>query len=539
LFPTGSTGTPAGSTGGAPPKGSLLMKLSTRAAAVVAAAALAVSTATGTAAAQSGLPASGDTLAPLGGAAGESGGGSAALAPLEGSTAPEGSSGLLEGSSDIGSAEMAPLSTNLLGGSSELPPLSVDPLSGSSEFQSSDIGSTDMAPLSTNLLGGSAEIGSTDMAPLSTNLLGGSATFESSELAPLTGSTGMGSQEMSPLSTELNFLGGSAELPPLSANFPDGSTEGIGASSEAVGGGINGSLTNGSAGDITEPLGGSITDGGSAEPIVGSIAEGDVTGALAGSIESMTGSIAGDTGSTGGSADVLTGSADDLTDVNGSLTSFTGSLANGSDQGVGSTNTGSGVGQDSSLETVGSVSESAGPGLLPILSIGGVGLAAGAALGAGVDLPPLRGSCVPPDRPDRPPGSVSSARAVHRHRLRRVGEQPRDHGAELGRIPLGALVLRCGTLPAVTHGDLAALDLEDAAGDVAGGLRAEPHHERRDVGGVHGVEGAVLGRRHLGGHALAGRGGHPGAGRRGDRVGGDAVALHLRGGLDGEQGDAR
>src|SRR5699024_1893709 len=105
--------------------------------------------------------------------------------------------------------------------------------------------------------------------------------------------------------------------------------------------------------------------------------------------------------------------------------------------------------------------------------------------------------------------------------------------------PLGALVLRCGTLPAVTHGDLAALDLEDAAGDVAGGLRAEPHHERRDVGGVHGVEGAVLGRRHLGGHALAGRGGHPGAGRRGDRVGGDAVALHLRGGLDGEQGDAR
>ena len=40
---------------------------------------------------------------------------------------------------------------------------------------------------------------------------------------------------------------------------------------------------------------------------------------------------------------------------------------------------------------MGSVSESAGPGLLPILSIGGVGLAAGAALGAGVDLPPLPG----------------------------------------------------------------------------------------------------------------------------------------------------
>ena len=349
------------------------------------------------------------TLSPLAGSSNIEG--SAELSPLAGSSNVEGSTQLLGGSSEIGSTGMAPLSTNLLGGSSEVEG-STNLLGGSSALAplSSDfgpvgslgplIGSAGMAPLSTNLLGGSAEFGSADlaplvgsedmaplstelittgsdgMAPLSTDLLGGSAEFGSAELAPL-GSLGMApivsSIGMEPLSTELNLLGGSAELPALSANFPDGSTGGIGGSAEEVGEGISGSLQS----DSLETLVGSVQSNSAAELIT----------ARAGSIESVTGSLTGETGSTAGSSEVLTGSFGDLTQVNGSLTALTGSLEAGSDNATASSGTGSAVGQLSSLETVSSV----GGGLLPILSVGGAAAVAGAALGANVQLPPLPG----------------------------------------------------------------------------------------------------------------------------------------------------
>ena len=88
--------------------------------------------------------------------------------------------------------------------------------------------------------------------------------------------------------------------------------------------------------------------------------------------------------------------------------------------------------------------------------------------------------------------------------------------------------------PSLGDADLAALGLEHATGDVAGEIRAQPGDQRGHVGRVHGVE-AGIGR---GGHHL-GKGllGHAGAGRRGERVGGDAVAtqfgrLHQREGGD-------
>lgn len=401
------------------------MKNTTRAAAVAAAAALAFSGATGVANAQgSGDSAEGSLPSgvspgsvmdwignntPLGGlvtaitgSAGQAAGSGGDLAGGSGNLNP------LDGSSELPSSvgALPSLSSDPLGGSSELPGLSSDPLGGSAAFPSSvgfeplggssTFTSSELAPL----------VGSQEMAPLSTDLLGGSATFTSSDLAPLTGSAGMGSLGMQPLSTELNLLGGSAALPPLSANFPDGSTEGIGGSAEDVGAGISGSLTNGSAGDITGPLGGSIDSGGSLEPIVGSIATGGILPAISGSIGNtsgslsdpdtgLLGSVTGNGGSTGGSADVLTGSFGELTEVNGSLTAFTGSLENGSLRSTASTNVGSTVGQDSSLETVASVETSVGGGLLPILSIGGAaalgGAAVGAAAGANVQLPPLPG----------------------------------------------------------------------------------------------------------------------------------------------------
>lgn len=214
-------------------------------------------------------------------------------------------------------------------------------------------------------------------------------------MAPLVSSIGM-----EPLSTELNLLGGSAELPALSAEFPDGSTGGIGGSAELVGEGIQGSLDNGSANEITGPLGGSITDGGALSPIIGSIAEGGVLPALAGSMTDISGSISGNGGSTGQSSDtingsagggagVLLGSVEELTTVNGSLTAFTGSLANGSTQGTTSTNLGSTMGTAASME--------AGGSLLPVLAVtavagGGVALATAAANGAPA-LPPLPYLC--------------------------------------------------------------------------------------------------------------------------------------------------
>ncbi|MCT2303271.1 hypothetical protein [Dietzia cinnamea] len=240
-----------------------------------------------------------------------------------------------------------------------------------------------------DLAGGSGNLnplsGSSDLPTLSSDPLFGSAAF--------------------PSSAGFNPLGGSAALPPLSANFPDGSTEGIGGSAENIGTGVSGSLTNGSAGDITGPLGGSIDSGGSLEPVIGSVVAGDVTENIAGSIGNLSdslsdpdtgllGSLTGNGGSTGGSADVLTGSFGDLTEVNGSLTSLTGSIENAFDMSTASTNLGSRDGAMSSLETVSSVEASVG-GLLPILSLGGAaalgGAAVGAAAGANVQLPPLPG----------------------------------------------------------------------------------------------------------------------------------------------------
>ncbi|MBM7229229.1 hypothetical protein JTP68_01615 [Dietzia cinnamea] len=295
---------------------------------------------------------------------------------------------------------------DLIGGSTATTPLvlSVDLI---------NTGSDGMQPLSTELIA----TGSDDMAPLSTDLLGGS-----SDLAPLTGSTGMTplitSVGMEPLSTELNLLGGSAELPALSAEFPDGSTEGIGGSAVLVGKGLQGSLTNGSANEITEPVGGSITDGGALSPIIGSIAEGGVLPALAGSMSDISGSISGNGGSTGqssdtingsagGGADVLLGSVEELTTVNGSLTAFTGSLANGSTQGTTSTNLGSTMGTAASME--------AGGSLLPVLAVttvagGGAAIATATATG-GVALPPLPTLCDLPSAQVDQLGALGSADA--------------------------------------------------------------------------------------------------------------------------------
>lgn len=213
------------------------------------------------------------------------------------------------------------------------------------------------------------------MAPLSTNLLGGSAAFQSSDLAPLTGSEGMGSAGMMPLSTELNLLGGSAELPALSSNFPDGSTAGIGGSAETIGEGIAGSLTNGSA-----------------ETVVGSVAECGICEAVSGSITGTSGSLTGESGSTGGSSDVLLGSLSQLTAVNGSVTALTGSLENGSMMGTLSTNLGSEMGAETSLEALASLGGTGAGSLMPVIALtasaGAAALAAGVANGT-IMLPPL------------------------------------------------------------------------------------------------------------------------------------------------------
>src|SRR5262249_38197726 len=77
--------------------------------------------------------------------------------------------------------------------------------------------------------------------------------------------------------------------------------------------------------------------------------------------------------------------------------------------------------------------------------------------------------------------------------------------------------------PAVGDADLPALDLEDAAGDVARLLAAQPGDERGDVRRVHRVE-ALLGlAHHVGEDAL----GEARARRGCDRVGRDAVAPEL------------
>lgn len=374
------------------------MKKFTRAAAIAATATIALSGATGTANAQSG-----DSSLPGGVSPGSVMDWIGNNTPLGGLvSALTGSAGQAAGSGgDVagGSGELNPLAGSEAFTSSELPDLSVSPLDGSSE----------LPDLSVSPLQGSAVLpGSSGILTGSEGLLDGSAAFTSSDLRPLTGSQGMGSEgmgstEMSPLSTELNFLGGSAALPPLSSNFPDGSTEGIGGSAELVGEGIAGSLTNGSAGDVTGPLGGSISDGGSLAPIVGSVADCGICEAVSGSItgtsgslsdpeSGLLGSLTGNGGSTGGSAEVLTGSFGDLTDVNGSLTSLTGSLENGSLMSTASTNTGSTVGQGASLESLASLGESGAGSLLPVLALsasaGAAALAAGVANGT-IMLPPL------------------------------------------------------------------------------------------------------------------------------------------------------
>ena len=91
--------------------------------------------------------------------------------------------------------------------------------------------------------------------------------------------------------------------------------------------------------------------------------------------------------------------------------------------------------------------------------------------------------------------------------------------------------------PALGHADVVALHVEDAAGDARRLGAAEPDHDRRDVRRVEGVEllGLLLGRRRAHAEVL----GHAGEGGRGDGVHGDAVALQLHGGDDGERGDPR
>src|SRR5262249_6738487 len=77
--------------------------------------------------------------------------------------------------------------------------------------------------------------------------------------------------------------------------------------------------------------------------------------------------------------------------------------------------------------------------------------------------------------------------------------------------------------PAVGDADLAALDLEDAAGDVARRLAAQPGDERGDVRRVHRVEALLGPAHHVGEDAL----GEARARRGRDRVGGDPVAREL------------
>ncbi|HHX84380.1 MAG TPA: hypothetical protein GX694_03435 [Actinomycetales bacterium] len=217
-------------------------------------------------------------------------------------------------------------------------------------------GSSEIIPSSVGLIPQSSEL-----PPLSIEPLGGSAALPAGVI---------GSYEMTPLSTELDLLGGSAALPPLSANFPDGSTEGIGGSAELV----------------AEGLGGSLADGGGLAPIIGSAADCPICEAVAGSISGTSGSLTGESGSTGASSDVLTGSFGDLTAVNGSLTAFTGSLENGSLQGTAITNLGSG-------ELVTSLVTSGGGGsLVPLLALGasaGAGAVAAGVANGTIQLPAL------------------------------------------------------------------------------------------------------------------------------------------------------
>ncbi len=79
--------------------------------------------------------------------------------------------------------------------------------------------------------------------------------------------------------------------------------------------------------------------------------------------------------------------------------------------------------------------------------------------------------------------------------------------------------------PALHHPDVAAVDDEVLAGDVGGSVGCEEDDEGSDVLGTEGVELAFLNLGHVAEEVL----GHPGAGTRGDGVGGDAVVLELAG----------
>src|SRR4051812_40272966 len=62
-----------------------------------------------------------------------------------------------------------------------------------------------------------------------------------------------------------------------------------------------------------------------------------------------------------------------------------------------------------------------------------------------------------------------------------LGDQAGDELAELADLPPRALVLRRSGHPALGHRDVAALDVEHPAGDVAGAAAAQPGDQRRDV----------------------------------------------------------
>ena len=91
--------------------------------------------------------------------------------------------------------------------------------------------------------------------------------------------------------------------------------------------------------------------------------------------------------------------------------------------------------------------------------------------------------------------------------------------------------------PALGHADVAALHVEDAAGDVRRLGAAQPHHDGRDVGRVEaGRTPRACCSADCRAHAEVL--GHAGQRGRRDGVHRDAVALELHGGDDGEGGDA-
>src|SRR5690625_2603095 len=317
------------------------------------------------------------------------------------------------------------------------------------DMASTDLGSVDLIPGSANVIpdGSSQGIGegSTNLGG-SADVSGSAGTIANGISGSLTGGsldpviTGV-SGSIETITGSVDNSGGStgAFTDALAGSIETGGSAGditsaLGGSLEDIGGGITGSLGDGgSAGDITSALGGSIEDGGSLTGILGGVERAiDATsGSVTDPDTGVLGSLTGNGGSTGQSSDAITGtafqagqlilgSAEDLTAVNGSLTAFTGSLENGSlsgtasvqngsSQAMGSTNAGSNAAQTASVETLSADAGGSGS-LLPLLSVGGAaalgGAAVGAAAGATVQLPPLPGIPGAPTVCDLPQAQV-------------------------------------------------------------------------------------------------------------------------------------